>query len=59
LSAVPAGHPSKSPQNHGIRLALAAGMLSTYLTAFAAMAFAALTILTIRTTLDHMWHLGE
>jgi hypothetical protein len=59
LSAVPAGHPSTPPKNHGIRLALATGMLSTYLTAFAAMAFAALTILTIRTTLDHMWHLGE
>jgi len=34
-------------------------MLSTYLTAFGAMAFAALTILTIRTTIDRMWHLGE
>jgi len=59
LPAVSAGHPSKSPQNHGIRLAVLAGMLSTYLTAFAAMAFAALTILTIRTTIDRMWHLGE
>jgi len=34
-------------------------MLNTYLTAFGAMAFASLTILTIRTTLDRMWHLGE
>ena len=41
------------------RLALPAGMLSTYLTAFAAMAFAALSILTIKATIDRMWHLGE
>jgi hypothetical protein len=33
--------------------------LSTYLTAFAAMAFAALSILTIKATVDRMWHLGE
>jgi len=59
LPAVSAGHPSKSPQNRGIRFAIHAGMLSTYITAFAAMAFAALTILTIRTTIDRMWHLGE
>jgi hypothetical protein len=59
LPAVSAGHPSKSPQNRGIRLALHAGMLNTYLTAFAAMAFAALSILTIRATIDRMWHLGE
>jgi len=56
---IPAGNPSKSPQIHGIRLAPSAGMLSTYLTAFAAMAFAAFSILTIRTTIDRMWHLGE
>jgi len=34
-------------------------MFSTYLTALAAMAFAALSILTIRATIDRMWHLGE
>jgi hypothetical protein len=59
LPTVSSGHPSKSPQNHGIRLARHAGMLSTYLTAFGAMAFAALSILTIRATIDRMWHLGE
>jgi hypothetical protein len=34
-------------------------MLSTYLVALSAMAFAALSILTIRATVDRMWHLGE
>jgi hypothetical protein len=33
--------------------------LTTYLTAFGAMAFAALSIVTIRATVDRMWHLGE
>jgi hypothetical protein len=59
LPVIPAGNPSKSPQNRGIRLALHAGMLSTYLVAFSAMAFAALAILTIKATVDRMWHLGE
>jgi hypothetical protein len=54
-----AGRPSKSPQNRGIRLATPAGMLNTYLVAFSAMAFAALSILTIKATVDRMWHLGE
>jgi len=34
-------------------------MLSTYLVAFSAMSFAALSILTIKATVDRMWHLGE
>ena len=34
-------------------------MFSTYLVAFSAMAFAALSILTIKATVDRMWHLGE
>jgi hypothetical protein len=50
---------SESPSHRGIRLALRSGMLSTYLTAFSAMAFAAISILVIRATVDHMWHLGE
>jgi hypothetical protein len=59
LPLVAAGNPSKSPQNLGIRLAPLAGMFNTYLVAFSAMAFAALSILTIRATVDRMWHLGE
>ena len=34
-------------------------MLSTYLTAVFAMAFAAASILSIRAIVDRMWHLGE
>ncbi len=34
-------------------------MLGTYLTAFFAMAFAAASILSIKATVDRMWHLGE
>jgi hypothetical protein len=40
-------------------LALSACMLSTYLTAFTAMTFAACSILAIKATVDRMWHLGE
>ena len=34
-------------------------MTSTYLVAFSAMAFAALSIVTIIKVVDTMWHLGE
>jgi hypothetical protein len=34
-------------------------MLSTYVVAFSAMAFSACAILTIKATVDQMWHLGE
>jgi hypothetical protein len=53
------GFPVKPPATAGTLLALFMGMLSTYLTAFSAMAFAALSILTIKATVDRMWHLGE
>jgi len=53
------GLPAKPAANPGTPLALSMGMLSTYVTAFSAMAFAALSILTIKATVDRMWHLGE
>jgi hypothetical protein len=53
------GIPSNSPQNRGTPLAPFEGMFTSYLTAFTAMAFAALSILTIKATVDRMWHLGE
>jgi hypothetical protein len=34
-------------------------MFSTYLVAFSAMVFAAVSILTIKATVDRMWRLGE
>jgi hypothetical protein len=34
-------------------------MLSTYLVAFSAMAFAALALVTIVSVVNRMWHLGE
>jgi hypothetical protein len=34
-------------------------MLSTYLVAFSAMAFATCAMLVIKATVDRMWHLGE